>query len=178
VSRGAWNSRTGAILFVALLLSCSPLSAQTSLGPRRQADWPRDARPLNAKPNRAFALPAPEPAANMVVAGALTAAVSLVGGALLGMKIEERWFPCDCELSGLTGAVSGAIVLPMVAIPTAVHGTNHGQGSYVETTALSIGAGVVGAMTGIAGRDLGLAMLAPLPLEVIAAVLGERGSTK
>lgn len=158
------------------LIGAPPLCGQahevagTGLGPRRQVLLPesadrRDAFQLGRGVPEGKGVPANYSA--MIVAGSLFGVAAVVGGALIGDKMD----PCDCEVPGPgDGVVWGAGVLPAVTIPVVAHVMNDGRGSFVVTTGSSIVASGIAALATYHGDGYG-ALMAAVLVPPIAALI-------
>ncbi len=119
----------------------------------------------------------PASTATLGSVGLLTAGASFVGGFWLGAALESRFFPCDCDDPGLYGGVVGALTLPPLLTPIAVHAANRGRGSLAAALGGSILAGGAAVLLGASSDPLVL-LIAPPLVELAVAVAVERATTR
>lgn len=72
--------------------------------------------------------------------GALLGSASgFIGGTVIGYQVERRWYWCECDDPGLSGALLGSLLGPVLVTPIAAHLANGRRGSVL----LSYGAAAV-----------------------------------
>jgi hypothetical protein len=117
--------------------------------------------------------------AALYFAGLLGAGIGFFGGAMLGSRLENAHFPCNCDDPGLMGAVLGASVLPAITTPLAVHLADGQRGSLGRTMGISGvigGVGFLGLLSSLRS-SVGLFFLFGTPVaEVIGSVHAEQSS--
>jgi hypothetical protein len=174
----------GVVLLVLALgaLFARPLAAQQSLA-RRPVIAPTGVSGRSAGAVQVPELPQSQPPASvgkLAAAGFFGAAVGFFGGLLAGSRVENEWFPCNCDDPGLAGALFGAILAPAVTTPVAVHLANRSRGSLASGfgwAALVSGASVLGMVAGLQS-EAGLMFLVASPIaQIFVAVANERATS-
>lgn len=163
---------TGVLALSALALTIwsSPLNAQEA-GVQVTGIVPSTRVPLVASDSSV---------GKLVGAGLLGGLAGVVGGAILGYRLERSYWPCTCDDPGWAGLIVGGAVGSALAVPTAVHFANHRQGSLGMSMAA---AGVVAALGLFAfeatgASDAGVLTLLGAPLVQVALSVAIERSAK
>jgi hypothetical protein len=113
----------------------------------------------------------------LTAGGALGATVGFFGGALLGARVENSFFPCGCDDPGLAGAILGAAAAMALTIPLGVHAFDAGRGDLSKAMLASLAGGFL--LTTVAlSADVGEVILAVPVAEIVGAVVAELKSRR
>lgn len=108
----------------------------------------------------------------MVAAGMLGSVAGLIGGAIMGYKLD-RATPCLCDDPGLAGAIIGAPIGSGIVIPLTVHLANPGPGNLGGSLGISALIGGVGGLLTLASGTPIPALVAPI-VQIVTSIAIER----
>ena len=172
--------RFGLNLLALVATAVGPLHAQRAAGPRLQVatnpDIWRTTGAGTVLATSAAPLPAPQArgasTGKLAAVGLLAAAGSFIGGIYLGGMIENRWAPCSCDDPGLRGALRGALILPQIGVPLAVHMASGGDSSFGRTLVGSLVGGMAVAGVGLASESLAVAVFGAPIGALVGSIIG------
>jgi hypothetical protein len=172
--------RFGLCLLTLVATAVGPLHAQQATGARFQVAINPDlwsaAGASTVLASSAAPLPAPQArgasTAKLAAVGLLAGAGFFFGGAFLGGMIENRFAPCTCDDPGLRGALRGAVIVPQIGIPIAVHMASGGDASFGRTLAGSLVGGAAVAAVGWASQSLTTVVFGAPIGALIGSVIG------